>query len=139
VGEHVGMRIAEVADTVGLPLRTLRLYDEAGVAPPSGRSEDGSALYDDGDLERLRLVKRLRPLDLGLEEVGEVADALDELGADGTTTERRRELIEQLSHVSAVAEERAAHLRAELVAVEELAGELRRAVLRGRTPHHHPA
>ena len=137
MGEHVGIQIAEVADSVGLSLRTIRLYDDAGLATPSTRNEEGSGLYSEADVERLRLVKRLKPLDLSLEEVAEAIDALDELGVDGTTPERRRELVERLSHVTAVAEERAAHLRDELTAVEAVAGELRSAVLRGRTAGHH--
>jgi DNA-binding transcriptional MerR regulator len=128
------MHIGEVADSVGLPLRTIRLYDEAGVVSPSQRSDDGSGLYSDADVDRLRFVKRLRPLDLSLEEVSEVVDALDELGEDGTPAERRRELVEQLAHVAARGEERATQLREQLAVVESVTGELRDAVLRGRRP-----
>jgi DNA-binding transcriptional MerR regulator len=139
VGEHVGLHIAEVADSVGMSLRTIRLYDETGVAPPSARSDEGSGLYSEADIDRLRLVKRLKPLDLDIEEVAEVVDAFDELASDGTSPERRRALVERLSHFTAVAEERAAHLRQELIDVEAMTDELRRAVLRGRSSLHHPA
>lgn len=132
------MHIGEVAAAVGLPLRTVRLFDEAGVVRPSKRTSEGSGLYSDADLDRLRLAKRLKPLDLTLEEAAEVIDALHELAQEGTAPDRRRELVERLSRTAAVGEEQAAHLRHELDAAESITGELRRAVLRaGKQPSPH--
>lgn len=140
MAEHEALHIAEVADSVGLSLRSLRLYDEAGLAPPSSRDGDGAALYGRDDVDRLRLLKRLKPLDLDLEELGEVVGGLEELAADGTGPERRRELVELLAHFVSLAEERAAHLRHELAELDATTVELRNAVLRGRSAlHHHPA
>lgn len=51
-------QIGEVAEAVGLSLRTIRYYEEVGVVPPWGRTAGGFRLYTDDDIERLRLVKR---------------------------------------------------------------------------------
>lgn len=140
MAEQAVLHIAEVAESVGLSLRALRHYDSAGLASPSSRDGDGAGLYGPDEVDRLRLIKRLRPLQLDLEELAEVVDAVDELAADGTPPERRRQLVERLARVVALAEERAAHLRAELAELDDTTAELRRVVLTGRSSlHHHPA
>ena len=62
-------QIGEVAEAVGLSLRTIRYYEEADLVPPSGRSAGGFRLYTDDDIDRLRLVKSLKPLDLTIDEM----------------------------------------------------------------------
>ena len=56
------MQIGEVADQVGLSLRTIRFYEEAGLVIPSARSVGGFRLYSETDLDRLQLIKRMKPL-----------------------------------------------------------------------------
>lgn len=70
--EH--MQIGEVAARTGLSLRTIRHYEEVGLVLPSARSAGGFRLYTEGDVARLDLVMRMKPLDLTLEEV---RDALE--------------------------------------------------------------
>jgi len=65
-------QIGEVADAVGLSLRTIRYYEE-GVAPPSGRAAGGFRLYTDDDIELLRLVKQMKPLDFSFATLGSPA------------------------------------------------------------------
>jgi MerR family transcriptional regulator, copper efflux regulator len=77
-------QIGEVADAVGLSLRTIRYYDEAGLVPPSGRSAGGFRLYTVADIDRLRLVKHMKPLDLTIEEMRDLLTTRDRL-ADPTT------------------------------------------------------
>lgn len=88
-------QIGEVAETVGLSLRTIRYYEEIGLVTPSGRTEGGFRLYTDSDVERLRLVKALKPVGMSLETMGELLECADIL-RDGTAaetgeTERRLE------------------------------------------------
>lgn len=138
MGGQREMHIGEVAEAVGLPLRTVRLLDEAQIVSPSQRTADGSGVYTEADVERLRLTKRLEPLDLSVEEVAEVIEATEELADDRTTPERRRQLVERLSQVAALGEERAAHLRDQLSATEAITADLRRVVLRaGKEPSSH--
>lgn len=105
------MRIGEVAERTSLSFRTLRHYDDVGLVAPSGRTEGGFRLYTEQDVERLLIIRRMKPLGYTLDEMRElliVVDALaaapeddalrarlDELraGAD----QRRRKLSEQLS------------------------------------------
>jgi DNA-binding transcriptional MerR regulator len=86
------LQIGEVAEAVGLSIRTIRHYDETGVVEPSGRSAGGFRLYTDADVQRLRLVKRLKPLQFSLEEIHELLDILDKRdeGADDDGPTRAR-------------------------------------------------
>jgi MerR family transcriptional regulator, copper efflux regulator len=77
-------QIGEVAEAVGLSLRTIRYYEEVGVVPPSGRTAGGFRLYTDGDIERLLLVKQMKPLDFSLEEMRDLLQTRDRLAADVT-------------------------------------------------------
>jgi len=53
-------RIGEAADATGLTHRTIRYYEELGLLKPAAHVSGGNRRYDDEDLERLRLIKRLR-------------------------------------------------------------------------------
>ncbi len=71
------MQIGELADRAELSLRTIRHYDEVGLLKPSGRSEGGFRLYTEGDLARLLLIRRMKPLGFTLDEMGELLAAID--------------------------------------------------------------
>lgn len=117
--------IGEVADAVGLSLRTIRHYEETGLVPPSGRSAGGFRLYTDDDIGRLRLIKQMKPLDFSLEEMREVLEMRDRL-AGGIDGPDRRALQERLAIFVAAAEERCSRLREQLDAAEGLVRMLRR-------------
>lgn len=117
-------QIGEVADAVGLSLRTIRHYEETGLAPPSGRSAGGFRLYTDDDIGRLRLIKQVKPLEFSLDEMREVLEIRDRL-ADGTEGDRGA-LQERLGMFVAAAEERCERLREQLDAAESLVRMLRR-------------
>ena len=61
--------IGQLARRTGIPVRTIRFWSDAGVLPPSGRTESGYRLYDAEDVARLELVRTLRDLGVGLEAV----------------------------------------------------------------------
>lgn len=71
------MQIGEVAERTSLSLRTIRHYDQVGLAPPSGRSEGGFRLYTEADVERLNHVRRITPLGFSLEETAEILTILE--------------------------------------------------------------
>ena len=124
-------QIGEVADAVGLSLRTIRYYDETGVVVPTGRSAGGFRLYTADDIERLRLVKRMKPLDFSLEEMRDVFALLD--GADSTPAgPGRAERRGRLEMYVALVGERRERLREQLAAATEFADTLARAVRRAR-------
>jgi len=66
------MHIGELAERTGLSLRTIRHYDEIGLLKPSGRTEGGFRLYTEAELERLLLIRRMKPLGFALEEMLEL-------------------------------------------------------------------
>jgi DNA-binding transcriptional MerR regulator len=119
-------QIGQVADTVGLSLRTIRHYEEVGLVPPSGRSAGGFRLYTDEDIERLRLVKHMKPLEFSLEEMGDLLEARDRLAAGIDDPRERARTVERLAMYAAAAEERCKLLRHQLQAAEAMADLLRR-------------
>ena len=131
--DSVMHQIGEVAEAVGLSLRTIRYYEEVGVVPPSGRTAGGFRLYTDGDIERLLLVKQMKPLDFSLEEMRDLIQTRDRLTED-VTAEERQELIERLGMYAAIAQTRCETLRAQLESAESFAGTLQREASRGRRP-----
>ena len=71
--------------------QTLRHWDEVGLVRPSGRSEGGFRLYSDEDIQRLLVIRRMKPLEFSLEEMKQLLGCLDLLASsDGTETERRQ-------------------------------------------------
>jgi DNA-binding transcriptional MerR regulator len=66
--------IGQLARRTGLDARTLRFWSDAGVVPPVTRSPGGYRLYDAGSAARLELVRTLRELGLGLDDVRRVLD-----------------------------------------------------------------
>ena len=126
VSTHGMHQIGEVVEAVGLSLRTIRHYDEVGLVPPSGRSRGGFRLYTDDDVERLRLIKHMKPLGFSLEEMRDLLQVRDRL-AVGVDDERERPaLVERLGMYAEVAEERCERLQLELQMAEALAETLRR-------------
>jgi DNA-binding transcriptional MerR regulator len=119
-------QIGEVADKVGLSLRTIRHYEEVGLVPPSGRSAGGFRLYTDEDIDRLRLVKHMKPLDFSLEEMRDLLQARDRLAAGIDDPEERDRTYERLAMYATAAEQRCESLRAKLEAAESMADLLRR-------------
>ncbi|MEU3985050.1 MerR family transcriptional regulator [Streptomyces sp. NPDC026672] len=61
--------IGELARATGLGVRTIRYWSDAGALPPVARSAGGYRLYDAASMARLELVRTLRELGLGLDDV----------------------------------------------------------------------
>ncbi|MFE6551760.1 helix-turn-helix domain-containing protein [Streptomyces sp. NPDC004096] len=73
--------IGELARATGLTVRTIRYWSDEGALPPVARSSGGYRLYDAASVARLELIRTLRELGLGLEDVRRV------LGGEATVTE----------------------------------------------------
>lgn len=76
------MHIGEVAERTGLSHRTIRHYEEVGLVTPSGRTVGGFRLYTDDDVERLLLIRRMKPLGFALEEMKQLLGVVDALRKD---------------------------------------------------------
>lgn len=86
--------IGEVAEISGMSLRTLRHYDDVGLLPPSGRSAGGFRLYTDEDIDRLMLIRRMKPLGFSIEEMRELLDLTESLPSDLAAAKRLHEFLQ---------------------------------------------
>ncbi len=107
------MLIHELAARSGVSAKTIRYYESIGILPPARRLPNGYRVYDQTDLERLKLVRGARQLGLSLEEIREVLDLrdrgqapctvlLDLLAAKAQEIDRR---IQELQHLKCELEE----------------------------------
>ncbi len=113
------MQIGELADTTGLSLRTIRHYDDEGLLNPSARSLGGFRLYSDDDLERLLVIRRMKPLGFSIDEMRDLLAAIHDLARPNLSQDRRSELSGQLAAFTENARERRKKLRTQLAMAEE--------------------
>ena len=66
------LHIGDAAERVGLSIRTLRHWEDVGLVTPTARSKGGFRLYSDTDVERLLVVKAMKPIGLSLQEMAEL-------------------------------------------------------------------
>lgn len=118
------MHIGEVAARTGLSLRTIRHYDEIGLLPPSGRTDGGFRLYSDDDVERLLLVRTLKPLGFSLETTGELLGLLGDLDS-AAAAESKGPIRARLEEFIAEAVQRRQALARQLELADELIAILR--------------
>lgn len=101
------LRIQDVADESGLTPRAIRYYEELGLLTPVARSDGAYRLYDDDDLERLRMIKALRDeTGFSLAEIGQLLEdeaarrvTRERFRATADPRERRALLVEALARV----------------------------------------
>ncbi len=118
------MHIGEVAERIGLSLRTIRYYEEVGLIAPSARTPGGFRLYTEADVTRLQLIKDMKPLGFSLDEMRDLLGVLDRLD-DSTETGAHGHLIERLAMYRVAADARCDALRGRLRIAESFAGTLR--------------
>lgn len=129
------MQIGEVAARTGLSLRTIRHYEETGLVVPSARSQGGFRLYTEGDVARLMVIRRMKPLGFTLDQMRDLLDATDRLDAgDGPGPDEREALLERVRAYEQTAAGQVEKLRVQLARAEEFA-----ATLRARLPETLPA
>ena len=76
------MHIGDLAEATGLSQRTIRHYDEVGLLPATTRSEGGFRIYTESDLQRMLVIRSMKPLGFTLEEMGELLDTVDTLAVE---------------------------------------------------------
>lgn len=115
------MHIGELSEKTGLSLRTIRHYDDVGILKASGRTEGGFRIYTVEDLQRLLLIRRMKPLGFSLEEMTELLAVIDLLqsGEPGSDTPQTRE---KLDHFIDEAGTRRERLRQQLEMADEFLG-----------------
>lgn len=116
------MQIGRVAELCGLSLRTVRYYEEQGLIAPDGRSDGGFRLYTDAQVERLLLIKQMKPLGFTVAQMRELLDARDLVrGGEAGAAEAGGRLEAFAADAAARCEE----LRQRLARAEEFAAALR--------------
>lgn len=103
----MALTIGQLAKSTGIPARTIRFYETAGVLPAPTRTMSGYRQYTMDAVQRLVFVRRARALGLSLRHLRALLAALDG-GADGPVRPRVRTVV-----------------RAHLLTVQEQLGDLR--------------
>lgn len=119
------MHIGELAERTGLSLRTIRHYDDVGILPAASRTGGGFRVYTEADVERLLLIRRMKPLGFTLEEMQALLDVTDGLDAE-TDAGRREQLRASLEAFRASAVERRENLVQTLARADEFIERLNR-------------
>ncbi|WP_236240215.1 MerR family transcriptional regulator [Streptomyces sp. CC228A] len=119
------MQIGEVATRTELSLRTIRHYEEAGLVVPSARSQGGFRLYTETDVQRLMVIRRMKPLGFTLDQMRDLLDATDRLDADGDLdADERDALLDRVREYERAATEQVDKLRVQLSRAEDFAATL---------------
>lgn len=72
------LKIGEVASLSGMPVKTIRYYEEIGLLEPiTTRSESGYRLFNSQVLNRLAFIKRAQSLGLSLSEIHSILEVHD--------------------------------------------------------------
>jgi len=111
------MHIGRVADEVGLSLRTIRYYEEIGLVTPSGRTAGGFRLYRAEDVERLLLIKRMKPLGYPLDEMARLLRLVD--GLDGAGEVPVDDALLELQAFTEAVQKRIMELRTQVAYAQE--------------------
>jgi len=88
--------IGSVAKESGIPIKTIRYYEELGLLKTMGRTEGGFRLFSADVFARLNFIKRAQKLGLSLLEIREFLEIHDQgdLPCDRVQESLRNKLIE---------------------------------------------
>jgi len=89
------MTIGRAAETLGVPVSTLRYYEREGLVTPPERSSSGYRLYDQAAVERLAFIRSAQAVGFTLEDIRELL-RLDE---DSSCKDVQRLLNHRLAEV----------------------------------------
>jgi len=69
--------IGTLARQAGLPIQTIRYYEQLGLLPKPQRSASGYRLYGSETADRLQFIKKAQNLGLRLEDIREILELAD--------------------------------------------------------------
>ncbi|MDQ0208821.1 MerR family transcriptional regulator [Alkalicoccobacillus murimartini] len=95
------LKIKEVANLVGISVRTLHHYDEIGLLSPDEVTESGYRLYSQNNIDDLQHILFYRELDVPLKKIKEIMsrpdfDQVEALQRHQQMLEERRNQIDQM-------------------------------------------
>lgn len=95
------MLIGDLSEATGLSQRTIRHYDDVGLLPATARSDGGFRIYTDADLQRMLVIRSMKPLGFTLEEMAELLDTVDALAANSADDQARSKLESYIDQAKA--------------------------------------
>lgn len=69
--------IGTLARQAGLPIQTIRYYEQLGLLPKPQRSASGYRLYNQEAVDRLQFIKKAQNLGLRLQDIKEILELAD--------------------------------------------------------------
>jgi MerR family copper efflux transcriptional regulator len=116
------MHIGEVATRTELSLRSLRHWEEVGLLRPSGRTDGGFRLYTEDDVEKILVIRRMKPLGFSLDQMKDVMGDLEVLVDPTAADDARRAARLRLDAIRDDAVERRARLARQVEMADEFVG-----------------
>lgn len=71
-------QVGEAARQAEVSLRTVRFYEQKGLIIPSVRTSNNMRLYSESDINRIRLIRRLRNTGMSLKQIEVVLNPKDD-------------------------------------------------------------
>ncbi|MBE0603876.1 MAG: MerR family transcriptional regulator, partial [Deltaproteobacteria bacterium] len=93
-------QIGELASSLGVTTRTLRLYEQLGLIDPPRRTEGGIRFYDKEDIRRIKFVLKVKELGLSLKQMQELAEIYRQTKMPDRVMPRLIEILD--GHVDAI-------------------------------------
>jgi DNA-binding transcriptional MerR regulator len=104
----VNYTIGQASQLTGLSIHTLRYYEGEGIIRTVKRNEGGTRIYDEGDIEWLKLVCCLRRTGMTILELKEFVDLIFE--GEQTITQRINVLYRQRVRIQSQVNELEAYI-----------------------------
>ena len=92
------MNIGQVAKACGLPVKTVRYYDEIGLVTPRHRSESGYRQYGTTELSKLVFARRARAFGFSIDETRELLSLYED--QDRSSADVKRIAQAQLDEIT---------------------------------------
>lgn len=112
----MAMKVKEVAELVGISVRTLHHYDEIGLLTPDEVTSAGYRLYSDTNLEMLQQILFFKELDFSLKDIKEIINN-PSFDREEALNMHRRILLEKrqrLDQMIATIDKSVQHVRGEI-------------------------
>ena len=116
------MQIGEVAARTQLSLRSLRHWEDVGLLRPSGRSDGGFRLYTPADVEKILVIRRMKPLGFTLDQMRAVMSDVEALADTSTGVAAKSGARARLEETLRDAAERREMLVRQLAMADEFIG-----------------
>lgn len=87
-----GLTIGKISLSSGVGIETIRFYEKEGLIDPPARTESNYRLYPQGDIVRLRFIKRAKALGFTLKEIKELLSLRHDPAADKEGVKRQTEV-----------------------------------------------